>query len=304
MRTKFAAAATAVLATVGLAGAVPAGASPTYPVVSSEYQMEANEAGFILTGQDAAQSPPGVNVSCTPSAAHPYPVVLIHGLEGNEYNGFANIGPSLANAGYCVYALNYGGTGAFDGGTADIPTSAAQIDTFVQGVLAATGASKVDLLGHSEGALMAEYLPKVFPDLAGKVAKVVALAPMTHGTTLYGAYTLLSLGLRPIVAALCVACTQFEPGTGPIVTLNTGPIVQPGVAYTTIISKFDEAVTPYTNAAINEPGATNLVVQNSCPFDPVGHTGLAYNSGVLDMIYTALDPAHPVPVSCGFGPVG
>src|SRR5690348_14625780 len=91
-------------ATTVLAAASPALAA-TYAVVSSEAEMVAKEASFNLTGQDPAQSPPGVNVPCTLSTAHPYPVVLVHGLNGNQYNGFANIGPTLANLGYCVYAL-------------------------------------------------------------------------------------------------------------------------------------------------------------------------------------------------------
>lgn len=289
----------AITAAVVLTPAV-AHATSTYPVVSSEYQMELNEASFYAAGQDPSQSPPGVNVPCTPSAANPYPVVLVHGLNGNQYNGFANIGPSLANLGYCVYALNYG-----NGGTDHLDASAQQIATFIDSVLATTGASKVDLVGHSEGGFEVEYVTKMIPGMAAKVNDVVALAPVTHGTTLWGlSYLVNGLDLTGPVSTACAACGDLLVGSSPVTALDTPPIAQPGVDYTTIISQYDEAVTPYTSAAINEPGVNNIIVQTACPNDPVGHTGLAYDSGVLDMIENALKPTTPVAITCQIGPLG
>jgi hypothetical protein len=46
----------------------------------------------------------------------------------------------------------------------------------------------------------------------------------------------------------------------------------------------------------------NGYVQDACPFDGVGHVGLAFDAGVARMIANALDPAHAVPVLCTFGP--
>ncbi|BBH18055.1 lipase [Nocardioides baekrokdamisoli] len=276
----------------------PAHATPTYPVASSEAQMEYNEATFYATGQDPAQSAPGVNVACTPSAAHPYPVVLVHGLNGNQYNGWANIGPSLANLGYCVYSLNYVSTDR-------IAASSQQIASFINQVMSTTRAAKVDLVGHSEGGFQVEYVPKMIPGMAAKVHAVVALAPPSHGTTLWGLSALIqAVGLNSTVASGCGACADLLAGSSAVQALDNGPIAQPGIAYTTIISKYDEAITPYTSAAINEPGVTNIVVQDLCPADPVGHTGLAYDSGPLSMIENALDPAHAIAVACGIGPVG
>ncbi|MCP2342584.1 esterase/lipase family protein [Actinomadura rupiterrae] len=299
-------AAGAAAATAVLTAAAPSGTAAAdtgrYPVLSLT-QMGANEARFILTGQDPGQSAPGVNVpGCVPSPAHPEPVVLLHGLDGNQYNGWAMIGPTLANAGYCVYSLNYGGTGAFDGGTRHVAESATQIAAFIDKVRSETGAAKVRLVGHSEGGFMALYVPKKVPGMAAKVSRVVALAPPSHGTDLFGAVTILDvLHLRPVVGTACAGCADILAGSDVMKDFTATPIAQPGIDYTTLISKHDEAITPYTSAALHEPGTHDLVVQDTCPDDPVGHTGLAYDKGVVTMVTNALDPAHAQPVTCDSG---
>src|SRR5687768_4673768 len=54
-------------------------------------------------------SPPGANdLSCEPSAAHPRPVILVHGLGATMSGNWDYNAPRLADAGYCVFALTYG----------------------------------------------------------------------------------------------------------------------------------------------------------------------------------------------------
>src|SRR3954466_12553756 len=76
-------------------------------------------------------SPPGANDwSCQPSAAHPRPVVLVHGTFAELSDSWQALSPLLHNRGYCVFALNYGssnGSGAVGiYGTGDIRQSAAE----------------------------------------------------------------------------------------------------------------------------------------------------------------------------------
>ena len=83
-------------------------------------------------------------------------------------------------------------------------------------VLAATGAAKVDLVGHSQGGMMPRYYLK-FLGGAAHVDKLVALAPSNHGTTLDGLTALVTaLGTAGLVNgainALCTACGQQEAG--------------------------------------------------------------------------------------------
>jgi dienelactone hydrolase len=55
-------------------------------------------------------------------------VVLVHGTFGNMTDSWQVLSPLLANHGYCVFALDYGGPpGDQIQATGDIPTSAAQL---------------------------------------------------------------------------------------------------------------------------------------------------------------------------------
>jgi len=139
-------------------------------------------------------SPPGANNwSCKPSAEHPYPVVLVHGTFADMSDSWQALSPLLYDNGYCVFALNYGsynGSGSIGVyATGKIEDSAAQLKTFVNRVLGATHANKVDLVGHSQGGMMPRYYIKNLGG-AAKVDTLVGLAPSNHGTTLNGLFTL------------------------------------------------------------------------------------------------------------------
>ncbi|HJQ46326.1 MAG TPA: lipase, partial [Amycolatopsis sp.] len=77
-----------------------------------------------------------------------------------------------------------------------------------------------------------------------------------------------------------------------------GPIAQDGVSYTILATRFDALVTPHETSFVREPGVRNAFVQDVCPADPVGHVGMAFDTGVAGMVANALDPAHPSPVLC------
>lgn len=263
---------------------------------------------------DAAPSAPrapssGVNDwSCRPSAAHPDPVVLLHGLGGNGPGHFLFLGPALANAGFCVFHMTYGAPAWWlpVGGLRPIDESARQLAGFIDDVRAATHTQEVDLVGHSEGGFQSLYIPKVL-GFGPKVDSVVSLAPPTHGTNVSGLVTLADfLGIRPMVDFVvatfgCQACSDLLPGGGAVRRLNDGPIAVAGVDYTVIASRADILVTPTETSFVREPGVDNVYVQDTCPADPVGHIGMAFEQGVADMITNALDPASARPVRCSIG---
>ncbi|GAA0962908.1 alpha/beta fold hydrolase [Kribbella koreensis] len=264
---------------------------------------------FTASAQAAAPSSGFDNWSCKPSAAHPNPLVLLHGLGGNGPGNYSFLGPYLAAKGYCAFTLTYGqATPAIPvGGTVSIVQSSAEIEAFVDRVRASTGAAKVDIVGHSEGGFQSLYGPKV-RGYASKVGKVVALAPPTHGTTFGGLVSVGDyLGLRPLVDQVlrefgCPACDEIIVGGAEVAKLTAGPIAQAGVKYTVIASRADLLVTPHETSFIREPGVRNEFVQDTCPLDPVGHVGLAFDPTVAQLVANALDPAHASHVLCGFGP--
>ncbi|HUN30701.1 MAG TPA: alpha/beta fold hydrolase [Trebonia sp.] len=290
--------------------ATPARASTNLPV---NYDFIA---GATLTALAPNTPPPGANNwSCQLTAAHPYPVILVHGTFANMDDNWQAASPLLADNGYCVYAFNYGGASSTSPiqGTGEIAASAAQLATFVNTVLSATGASKVDLVGHSQGGMMPRYYLS-FLGGAAKVNDFVAFAPSNYGTTLDGITELASLlgassAINGTLSSVCEACVEQEQGSAFLASLNATPTVA-GVHYTVIESKDDEVVTPYTNAFL--PAAsnvTNITVQNQCALDGSDHLEIAADPIAMADMLNALDPSAKVKVPCLVvlpvtGPVG
>jgi triacylglycerol esterase/lipase EstA (alpha/beta hydrolase family) len=235
--------------------------------------------------------------SCRPSQAHPFPVVLVHGTFGNA-GDWAALSPQLAAAGFCVFALSYGcqNTQQLVCGTAPIEDSAAQLSAFVDQVLGATGASRVDIVGHSQGGMMPRYFMK-FLGGAGKVDRLIGLAPSNHGTTLDG---LQNLAAAFAGAAGCDACLEQLAGSAFLARLNAGGDTLPGVRYTVIETRFDEVVTPFTSAFLSGSAVTNILLQSSCAFDATGHVSIINDPNALGWVRNALDPSVPPPACTPF----
>ena len=284
--------------------AAPVGASTQLPVV---YNI--SSARGVLA--DPAAPPPGANdFSCRPTAAHPNPVVLVHGLGATMNENWGTMAPLLANHGYCVFALTYGLDPDEDlvGGLQPMEQSSGELAAFVDRVLAATGASKIDLVGHSEGTVMPQYYLK-FRGGAAKVDKYVAITPLYQGTTLDGIGTFLSTlesAYPPLAAPIahlvdtgCGSCQEFLKGSPFLQHLYAdGVYAVPGVQYTTIMTRHDELVTPYTSGRLDAPNATNIVIQDQCGIDFAEHVAVAFDPIVGQDILNALDPAHAGPVHC------
>jgi triacylglycerol esterase/lipase EstA (alpha/beta hydrolase family) len=258
--------------------------------------------GFAAGFLSPTTPPPGANVgTCKPSAAHPYPVVLVNGTFENMDDNWQGASPLLANNGYCVFAFNYGGVSQDFPvqGTGEIAASAGELSSFVTSVLNITGASKVDIVGHSQGGMMPRYYIN-FLGGASKVDKLVGLAPSNYGTTLDGlAAFATTLGLNSLLANICEACVEQEAGSQFITQLNANGPTVPGVTYTVIETKTDIVVTPYTNALLPAaPNVTDILVQDQCSLDNTDHNEIAYDPIALADMLNALDPAHPQPVPC------
>lgn len=249
--------------------------------------------------------PPGANnSSCRPNAAHPYPVVLVHGTNLNMNDNWQAAAPLLANHGYCVFGFNYGGAAPSSDvqGTGEISASAQQLAAFANTVLATTGATKIDIVGHSQGGMMARYYIN-FLGGAAKVNRLVGLAPTNYGTTILGLAALLQtldalLPVNTVLGGPCEACVEQEAGSSFLTKLNAIPTV-PQVTYTVIESVNDEVLTPYTNAFLPvASNVTNINVSRQCPQDGTEHFEIAYDPVALADMLNALDPSNPVTAPC------
>jgi triacylglycerol lipase len=98
-----------------------------------------------------------------------YPIVLVHGLFG-----FDNIGPveywygipgALRADGARVYVAQVSAANSTE-------VRGEQLLAYVKQVVAATGAGKVNLIGHSHGGPTARYVASVRPDLVASVTSV------------------------------------------------------------------------------------------------------------------------------------
>ncbi|MGW6529549.1 esterase/lipase family protein [Streptomyces venezuelae] len=239
---------------------------------------------------------------CKPSAAHPRPVVLVHGTFGNSVDNWLVLAPYLVKRGYCVYSLDYGQLPGvpFFNGLGPIDKSAEQLDVFVDKVLASTGAKKADLVGHSQGGMMPRHYLK-FLGGAAKVNALIGLAPDNHGTTLLGLTKLLPYfpGIEDLLTTKTPSLADQVAGSPFLTKLNEGGDTVPGVRYTVIATKYDEVVTPYRTQFLNGPNVHNVTLQDLCPLALSEHVAI----GILDRVAhhevaNALDPAHATPSTC------
>lgn len=253
---------TSVLAAVVASAALVASGGQAIASSPARHPVGNEIDGFVADDGAPNSMPAGiVNGACTPSADHPYPVILVHGTLANEAFTWQALAPMLANAGYCVFGLNYGA----NADTADsqdhfygldyIQNSAAQLAAFVRKVLAwTTEASggrpgRVDIVGHSQGGMMPRYYIEHSWDCshitvnaygesqcardatgtsgASTVHMLMGLAPSNHGADAYGVVPLFEAAFGSETwtvpeEAGCPSCGEQEAGN-PFLTALNGP---------------------------------------------------------------------------------
>lgn len=244
---------------------------PATPAVAANPAAPPGPAGFGA----------GNDWTCRPTAARPTPVVVVHGTFGDSATLLRRLRASLAGNGYCVFSLDYGRRA-----TAPIEGSAAELRDFVDRVLRETGAAKVSIVGHSQGGMMPRYYVR-FLGGAAKVDDLVGLAPSNHGTRT-------PLLLTPGLSALCPACLQQGAGSAFLRRLNAGDETPGAVSYTTVVTRLDQVVLPFTSGFLS--GATNVTLQRVCPAHLPGHLLLPSDGAAIRVVLHALarrGPASP-----------
>ncbi|GAC52049.1 triacylglycerol lipase [Gordonia amicalis NBRC 100051 = JCM 11271] len=275
LRSGLAAAATALAAACVLLVPGTAQAAP-FPVTTNP--DEAIAAHYL---GPATESPAGSNRFGCRDREGRDPIVLLHATAMNQSANWAYLAPTLANAGYCVFSTTYGQASwsGTTGGLGNKERSARQVGPFIDNVLAATGATKVDLIGHSQGGAIAQLVTQL-PGRAAQVDTIVALSASHQGFSRVG------------------SITDRLPARAPGQSY-WGPR-HPSIDYVNFATRYDKISTPYQVTLMTPgPNVVNTLVQDVCPASKIGHVGMAYSPTVAALVRNALDPDHSVPVVCG-----
>ncbi len=141
-----------------------------------------------------------------------YPIVLVHGLFG-----FDNIGPveyfygipsALRADGAKVYVVQVAAANSTE-------VRGEQLLSQVRQILAATGAAKVNLMGHSHGGPTARYVASVRPDL---VASVTSIGGVNKGSAVADVL----LGVAPPGSLQNTALVSVTNGLASIINFLSG----------------------------------------------------------------------------------
>ena len=141
-----------------------------------------------------------------------YPIVLVHGLFG-----FDNIGPveyfygipsALRADGAKVYVVQVAAANSTE-------VRGEQLLSQVRQILAATGAAKVNLMGHSHGAPTSRYVASVRPDL---VASVTSIGGVNKGSAVADVL----LGVAPPGSLQNTALVSVTNGLASIINFLSG----------------------------------------------------------------------------------
>jgi triacylglycerol lipase len=211
---------------------------------------------LLLAALAACDAPPtGLEASFarTPTTTTRHPVLFVHGWSSSAGTWNTMVSRFKAD-GYTDAQLM-----AFSYNTSQSnATTAQEIATRVDQLLAANGATKVDIVSHSMGGLSSRYYTK---NLGGdaKVDAWVSLGGPNHGTTTAS-------------ACFSTACAEMRIGSSFLAALNSGDET-PGVPrYATWWSACDDIINPDDSVLLS--GATNT--QTNC----ISHNALVEDAGV------------------------
>lgn len=198
-----------------------------------------------------------------PGTELPFPVILVHGTISSKQI-WSGLVPRLRERGFVVFCPDYGNRG-----TGPIPDSAEQLDAYIRQVVHATGAEKVDVVGHSQGGLLTRYWMHHFGG-AALVNHVVTLGATHHGTTMLGMVGNLLTGdtaNRVLQAKATSAAVRRFFGEAGNQQIIGSPILEDmesradtveGVRYSCFATRQDVTVRPLEHAfLIGQPSGTD-----------------------------------------------
>ncbi|MER7044381.1 alpha/beta fold hydrolase [Streptomyces jumonjinensis] len=213
---------------------------------------------------DPSPVAPAADIPALPEADRP-PVVLLHGFVDNR-SVFVLLRRSLSRHGWRhLECLNYSPL------TCDIRAAAELLGRHIEEICARTGHSRVDIVGHSLGGLLARYYAQCLGgDL--RVRTLVTLGTPHSGTT-----------VAPLASAHPVV-RQMRPGSSVIEELR-GPAPGCRTRFVSFWSDLDQLMVPIETARIEHPDLLTENVQVS----GIGHLAMPVHPAVAAGIRQALE---------------
>lgn len=187
------------------------------------------------------------------------PVLFVHGFTGSASNWDVMIARLVADGWSSSKLFAYTFSNPYNAADGANVANAYEVKSWVDNILKRTGASKINIVGHSMGGLSTRYYIK-FLGGVNVVDNYIALGTPQHGTILS------TVG-------------DMRPGSPFLLTLNSGDPTPGAVKYTTICSPIDELVQPLAYCQLN--GADNRIVYS-------GHIGLLTNTQAYNIVKTKL----------------
>ncbi|PXX54937.1 triacylglycerol esterase/lipase EstA (alpha/beta hydrolase family) [Nocardia tenerifensis] len=242
----------------------------------------------------AAPSPTAIADIAACAAHRDVPVLLVHGTNADVEQSLGPVRDALLADGRCVYGMEYD----------SMQPVSVSVDYFTRAaerILAVNGVDSLDLVGKSQGGLIARAVSlKLAAGAAGSARQVVSIFGPQHGvrTVVAGVDTTGSAAVLPLVIPDRPALTDMMAGSPFLQELDKDGMTADGVRYTMIATREDQIVTPYTSAFINAPNVTNILVQDGCPEDRTGHIAGSTDPRTVDLALNALDPQQHPRIRC------
>ncbi len=180
-----------------------------------------------------------------------HPIVLVHGLSGFDSilgDYFFGVKGALSNVGAnAVYTPQIAG---WDSNEA----RGEELLTYVEDLLATTGASKVNLIGHSQGGTTSRYVASVRPDLVASVTSVGSphfgseVGDVIKDSPLEGAAISIGNAVGAFIAALSGDPEQQANAMGALESLNTQGALAFNASHPQGVRQGACQNTPYYNA--------------------------------------------------------
>lgn len=217
-------------------------------------------AALALAACDPGAAPTGPEAAVAPAPTR-HPILFVHGWQGSASTWNTMVSRFKADgwtdAQLMAWTYNSSQSNA---------TTAQEISTRVDQLMAATGATRVDVVTHSMGGLSSRYYAK---NLGGdaRIDAWVSLGGPNHGTTTAN-------------ACVSVACTEMRIGSAFLTALNSGDETPGAPRYATWWSGCDEIINPDDSVLL--AGATNT--QTACISHNALHGDLGVYRSVRDFV--------------------